>query len=70
MGTMRSRLKSGNALARVRQALSKSHRMYRLPPRENPIGVPRDVMKRLAQARLPCDVIVYDNKLQELLGGG
>jgi hypothetical protein len=70
MGTMRSRLKSGNALARVRQALAKSHKMYRLPPRENPIGVPRAIMQKLSAARLPCDVMVYDNKLQELLGGG
>ena len=39
----------------------------RLPPRENPLGVPRAVMKALARERLPSDVAVFDLRLQQLL---
>jgi hypothetical protein len=36
-----------------------------LPPRENPLGVPRAVMKQLAAEQLPADKI--NARLQELL---
>jgi hypothetical protein len=39
----------------------------RLPMRENPLGVPRRVMKALAAERLPSDVVVFDLRLQQLL---
>jgi hypothetical protein len=67
MANMRSRLKSGNALSRVRNALSKSHRMHQLPPRENPLGVPHSVMKTLAQENLSSDPAAFNRRLQELL---
>jgi hypothetical protein len=38
-----------------------------LPPRENPLGVPRAVMKALMAEQLPSDVDVFNAKLQELL---
>jgi len=42
-------------------ALRNSHR--RLPPWENPLGVPRAVMKALAWQRLPFDKAVYQDEL-------
>jgi hypothetical protein len=42
-----------------------------LPPKENPLGVSRSIMKALSQERLPsADVTAYNRKLQELLNGG
>src|SRR5262245_6147655 len=38
-----------------------------LPPPENPLGVPRAVMKQLAAERLPAEAI--SGRLQELLAG-
>jgi|SRR5262245_19688325 len=67
MANMRSRLKGGNALARVQQALKQSHRRFYLVPPENPHGVPRAVMKQLAAERLPAEAI--NGRLQELLAG-
>jgi hypothetical protein len=67
MANMRSRLKSGNALGRVRQALKASHRRYYLAPPENPRGVPSRVMKALAREQLPTDVDAFDLRLQQLL---
>jgi hypothetical protein len=43
------------------------HFNRRLPPRENPLGVPRRVMKALAAEHLPSDVAVFDLHLQRLL---
>jgi len=37
----------------------------RLPPRENPLGVPRAVMKALQREQLPAEAI--NGRLQELL---
>jgi len=39
----------------------------RLPTKENPLGVPRAVMKQLAAERLPAEAI--NGRLQELLAG-
>lgn len=39
----------------------------RLPPQENPHGVPRRIMKALAAECLPSDVAVFDLRLQQLL---
>jgi hypothetical protein len=39
----------------------------RLPPQENPHGVPRRVMKALAAECLPSNVAVFDLRLQRLL---
>jgi len=36
-----------------------------LPPSENPAGIPRAVMKQLAEERLPVDA--FNARLQELL---
>jgi hypothetical protein len=38
-----------------------------LPVQENPLGVPRSVMKALMAEQLPSDVDVFNAKLQELL---
>ena len=47
-------------------------RKWRLPPRpDDPRGVPRRVMRALAQERLPTpDVEAYNAKLQQLLLSG
>jgi hypothetical protein len=47
-------------------------RKWRPPPRpDDPRGVPRAVMRRLAEERLPsADVNAYNTKLQQLLNGG
>jgi len=39
----------------------------RLPPKENPLGVSRAVMKALAREHLPTDVDAFNTKLQQLL---
>jgi hypothetical protein len=67
MANMRSRLKSGNALSRVRNALSQSHRMHQLPPRENPLGIPRSVMKQIQDERLSDDPAALNRLLQKLM---
>jgi hypothetical protein len=67
MANMKSRLKSGNALGRVRQALKHSHKRYYLAPPENPRGIPSSVMKALAREHLPNDVDAFDLRLQQLL---
>jgi hypothetical protein len=68
MGTMRSRLKSSNVLARVQRALSYSHRRYWLPQPDNRFGVPTAVMRDLQAARLPTpDKDIYSKKLGELM---
>jgi hypothetical protein len=38
-----------------------------LPPRENPNGVPRAVMKALSQAGLSSDPAAFNLRLQQLL---
>jgi len=67
MANMRSRLKSGNALGRVRTALRLSHKRYYLAPPENPRGIPSSVMKALAREHLPTDVDAFNERLQQLL---
>jgi len=67
MANMRSRLKSGNALERVRTALRRSHKRYYLAPPENPRGIPSSVMKALAREHLPTDVDAFNERLQQLL---
>src|SRR5262249_7140932 len=43
-------------------------RKWRLPPLpDDPRGVPRRVMRRLAEERLPSDVAVFNERLQQLL---
>ena len=39
----------------------------RLPPQENPHGVPKTVMKALAAEGLPLDPVKWNARLQELL---
>jgi hypothetical protein len=39
----------------------------RLPPRENPLGVPRSIMKVLSQERLSSDRHAFNLRLQQLL---
>ena len=48
-----------------RQFLRHSNR--RLPPRENPLGVPRSIMKVLSQERLSSDPQAFNLRLQQLL---
>jgi hypothetical protein len=36
-------------------------------PKENPLGVPRAVMKALVREHLPTDVDAFNEKLQQLL---
>jgi len=51
-----------------RRASLASRRLMRpLPPRENPLGVPRAVMKELAAENLESDPVVWNARLQELL---
>ena len=43
-------------------------RKWRLPPLpDDPRGVPKRVMRRLAEERLPSDVAVFNERLQQLL---
>jgi len=58
--------KVGRMSERVRkQFLRTSNR--RLPPKENPLGVPRAVMKALVREHLATDVDAFNEKLQQLL---
>jgi hypothetical protein len=41
----------------------------RLPPQENPRGIPTEVMKTLAQENLSSDPAAFNRRLQELLAG-
>jgi hypothetical protein len=41
--------------------------MHQLPPRENPLGIPRGVMKTLSQENLSSDPAAFNRRLQELL---
>jgi hypothetical protein len=41
-----------------------------LPPRENPLGVPRAIQKELSKQNLPPNVDAYNARLQELLQKG
>jgi len=38
-----------------------------LPPPENPLGVPRAVMKRISLERLSDDPVAFNTRLQQLL---
>jgi hypothetical protein len=38
-----------------------------LPPPENPLGVPRAIMKQLAQENLTSDPVLWNRRLAELL---
>jgi hypothetical protein len=40
---------------------------WRLPPPENPHGVPREVQKQLAQENLTSDPALWNRRLAELL---
>jgi hypothetical protein len=67
MANMRSRLKSGNVLGRVQQALKHSHKRYYLAPPENPHGIPSTILKALQLQTLAGDQRPYDLRLQQLL---
>jgi hypothetical protein len=50
------------------QVRSQSLRRPRpLPPKENPLGVPRAVMKQLAHENLTSDPVLWNRRLAELL---
>jgi hypothetical protein len=68
MGTTRSRLKSGNVLARVRRG---QMNWAKPVPRQNqnPHGIPTEIMKTLAQENLSSDPAAFNRRLQELLAG-
>ena len=56
--------KVGRMSERVRKHFLRTSNR-RLPMKENPLGVPRSVMKTLQQEQLPADAI--NGRLQELL---
>jgi hypothetical protein len=60
---------AGKASSAQKTLLShKSRRLPRpLPPPENPLGVPKAVMKALSQEQLSSDPVAFNARLQELL---
>jgi hypothetical protein len=60
---------AGKASSAQKTMLSiKSRRHARpLPPPENPLGVPKAVMKALSQEQLSSDPVAFNARLQELL---
>jgi hypothetical protein len=60
---------AGKASSKQKTMMSfKSRRHPRsLPPPENPLGVPRRVMKQLAAEQLSSDPVAFNTRLQELL---
>jgi hypothetical protein len=43
------------------------HSNRALPPKENPLGVPRAIMKVLSQEQLSSDPVAFNARLQQLL---
>jgi hypothetical protein len=60
---------AGKASGKQKTILSiKSRRLPRpLPPPENPLGVPRAIMRVLSQEQLSSDPVAFNARLQELL---
>jgi len=58
--------KVGRMSAKVRNHFLR-HTHRRLPLRENPLGIPRSIMRRLSEEQLSSDPIAFNARLQELL---
>jgi hypothetical protein len=66
MSSTRSRIKNGSsAMSRV----ERNRMTWRkpLPPKENPLGIPREVMRTLANEQLSGDPVAFNLRLQQLL---
>jgi hypothetical protein len=47
--------------------MRREKRRAELPPKENPHGIPTEVMKTLSQENLSSDPAAFNRRLQELL---